>query len=45
MPDPSSASPIHTSDLPGRPDRLPLSRVHTRAVIALGITWRWTGRK
>lgn len=37
MPEPSSASPIHTSDLHCRLNRLPRSRLHTRAVIALGI--------
>ena len=34
---------FHTSDLPGRLDRLPWSRFHTRVVIALGITWLLDG--
>ncbi|PLT17969.1 MULTISPECIES: MFS transporter [Ralstonia] len=39
---PGSPAP-HTSDLPGRLDRLPWSRFHTRVVIALGITWLLDG--
>ncbi|QUP56009.1 MFS transporter (plasmid) [Ralstonia syzygii] len=44
MPDtPDTLTPIRTSDLPGRLDRLPWSRFHTRVVIALGITWLLDG--
>ncbi|CAH0446036.1 hypothetical protein LMG10661_02164 [Ralstonia syzygii subsp. syzygii] len=44
MPDtPDTPTPICTSDLPGRLDRLPWSRFHTRVVIALGITWLLDG--